>query len=136
MPPSSARCSGAALSTDGRAPNELDDALRTLERKEFVRRDRRSSVEAEEQYAFRHVLVRDVAYAQIPRAARAERHQRAAAWIEARVRAEDAAELLAHHYVSALEYAQAVGLDVSELNGGRAGRCATPPGGPSPSTPT
>ncbi|HEU5405717.1 MAG TPA: AAA family ATPase [Gaiellaceae bacterium] len=101
--------------TDGRAPNELDDALRTLERKEFVRRDRRSSVEAEEQYAFRHVLVRDVAYAQIPRAARAERHQRAAAWIEARVRAEDAAELLAHHYVSALEYAQAVGLDVSEL---------------------
>jgi class 3 adenylate cyclase/tetratricopeptide (TPR) repeat protein len=101
--------------TEGRAPNELDDALRTLERKEFVRRDRRSSVEAEEQYAFRHVLVRDVAYAQIPRASRGERHQRAAAWIEARVRAEDAAELLAHHYVSALEYAQAVGLDVSEL---------------------
>jgi predicted ATPase/class 3 adenylate cyclase len=101
--------------TDGRAPNELDDALRTLERKEFVRRDRRSSVEAEEQYAFRHVLVREVAYAQIPRAARAERHRRAAAWIEARVRAEDVAELLAHHYVSALEYALAVGADVSEL---------------------
>ena len=69
--------------TDGRAANELDDALRTLERKEFVRRERRSSVEGEEQYAFRHVLVRDVAYAQIPRAARAERHRRAAAWIEA-----------------------------------------------------
>ena len=96
----------------------MDDALRALERKEFVRRDRRSSVEGEEQYAFRHVLVRDVAYAQIPRAARAERHQRAAAWIEARVRAEDAAELLAHHYVSALEYAQAVGLDVDELTRG------------------
>jgi class 3 adenylate cyclase/tetratricopeptide (TPR) repeat protein len=103
--------------TAGRAANELDDALRALERKEFVRRDRRSSVEGEEQYAFRHVLVRDVAYAQIPRAARAERHQRAAAWIETRVRAEDAAELLAYHYASALEYARAAGLEVSELTG-------------------
>jgi class 3 adenylate cyclase len=98
------------------AGDQVDDALRSLERKEFVRRDRRSSVEGEEQYAFRHVLVRDVAYAQIPRAVRAERHQQAAAWIESRVRAEDAAELLAHHYVSALEYARAVGADVGDLS--------------------
>jgi tetratricopeptide (TPR) repeat protein len=101
-----------ALVAARRNGEDVDDALRMLERKEFVRRDRRSSVEGEEQYAFRHVLVRDVAYAQIPRAVRAERHERAAAWIEAHVRAEDAAELLAHHYVSALEYARAVGLDV------------------------
>ncbi len=31
------------------------------------------------------------------------------------MRADDAAELLAHHYMSALEYARVVGLDVSEL---------------------
>ena len=98
----------------------LDDALRGLERKEFVRRDRRSSVEGEEQYAFRHVLVRDVAYAQIPRATRAERHERVAEWIGAHVRGEDAAELLAHHYVCALEYGRAVGHDVADL-AGRAG---------------
>jgi class 3 adenylate cyclase/tetratricopeptide (TPR) repeat protein len=98
-----------------RSPEGVDDALRALERKEFVRRDRRSSVEGDEQYAFRHVLVRDVAYGQIPRAARAERHERAAEWIESRVRAEDGAELLAHHYVSALEYARLVGLEVGEL---------------------
>src|SRR5438105_5454014 len=98
-----------------RSPEGVDDALRALERKEFVRRDRRSSVEGDEQYAFRHVLVRDVAYGQIPRAARAERHERAAEWIESRVRPEDAAELLAHHYVSALEYARLVGLDVGGL---------------------
>jgi predicted ATPase/class 3 adenylate cyclase len=104
-----------ALVGMSRPSDEVDDALRALERKEFVRRDRRSSVEGEDQYAFRHVLVRDVAYAQIPRAARAERHSRAAAWIDERVRAEDAAELLAHHYVSALDYARAVGLDVGEL---------------------
>jgi class 3 adenylate cyclase/tetratricopeptide (TPR) repeat protein len=104
-----------ALVGESRGPGEVDEALRALERKEFVRRDRRSSMEGEEQYAFRHVLVRDVAYAQIPRAARGERHRRVAAWIESQVRAEDAAELLAHHYVSALEYARAVGGEVEEL---------------------
>jgi tetratricopeptide (TPR) repeat protein len=98
-----------------RPHHNLDDVLRALERKEFVRRERHSSVEGDDQYAFRHVLVRDVAYAQIPRGARAERHERAAEWIEARVRPEDAAELLAHHYVSALEYARMVGADVAEL---------------------
>jgi class 3 adenylate cyclase/tetratricopeptide (TPR) repeat protein len=93
----------------------LDDALRALERKEFVRRERRSSVEGDLQYAFRHVLVRDVAYGQIPRATRAERHREVAEWIERRVRSEDAAELLAHHYSSALDYARAAGRDETGL---------------------
>ena len=93
----------------------LDESLRALERKEFVRRERRSSVEGELQYAFRHVLVRDVAYGQIPRAKRAERHAQTAEWIEGHIRGEDAAELLAHHYSSALDYARATGRDETEL---------------------
>jgi class 3 adenylate cyclase/tetratricopeptide (TPR) repeat protein len=101
------------LTTGGR--QGLDAALHALERKEFVRRERRSSVAGEDQYAFRHVLVRDVAYDQLPRAVRAERHRQVAEWIERRVRAEDAAELLAHHYLSALEYSRALGRDDSEL---------------------
>jgi tetratricopeptide (TPR) repeat protein len=105
---------GALLASD-RGDGDVEHALRSLERKEFVRRERRSSMEGEEQYAFRHVLVRDVAYAQIPRAARAERHRRTAAWIESRVRATDAADLLAHHYVQALDYSRALGLEVGEL---------------------
>jgi class 3 adenylate cyclase/tetratricopeptide (TPR) repeat protein len=107
---------GGALLGPSRSRHEVDEALRSLERKEFVRRDRRSSVDRDEQYAFRHVLVRDVAYAQIPRATRAERHERAAEWIESRVRPEDAADLLAHHYTSALEYAGAAGLETAELS--------------------
>ena len=79
--------------------------LHGLERKEFVRRDRRSSVGEEAQYAFRHVLVGDVAYAQIPRSARPGKHLAAAAWIDALGRPDDHAEMLAHHYVSALEFA-------------------------------
>ena len=38
-------------------------------------RERRSAVADETEYAFRHVLVRDVAYGQIPRARRAEKHR-------------------------------------------------------------
>ena len=48
-------------------------------------RERRASVGGEVEYAFWHALVRDVAYGQIPRAARAERH-RAAEWIGSRWR--------------------------------------------------
>jgi class 3 adenylate cyclase/tetratricopeptide (TPR) repeat protein len=91
------------------------DVLRNLERREFVRRERRSSVEGEEQYAFRHVLVRDVAYGELPRAARAARHEAVAAWIESLGRGEESAELLAYHYGQALEYAAAAGRDTTPL---------------------
>jgi class 3 adenylate cyclase len=99
--------------TPGR--DELDEHLHGLERKQFIRRDRRSSVAGETQYAFGHVLVRDVAYAQIPRAARATKHAAAAGWIESLGRAEDHAEMLAHHYQSALDLARAAGQEVAGL---------------------
>jgi class 3 adenylate cyclase/tetratricopeptide (TPR) repeat protein len=98
---------GAVCAVGGREPRAAEGALHALERKEFVRRERRSSVGGEDEYAFRHLLVRDVAYGQIPRAARAERHERAAAWIEALGRPEDQAEMLAHHYLEALRLRRA-----------------------------
>jgi class 3 adenylate cyclase/tetratricopeptide (TPR) repeat protein len=90
---------------------ELEERLHGLERKEFVRRERRSVVEGDTQYAFSHVLVRDVAYAQIPRPDRAEKHGRAAVWIESLGRSEEHSEMRAHHYESALEAARASGRD-------------------------
>jgi class 3 adenylate cyclase len=93
----------------------LEERLHALERKQFARRERRSSVAGETQYAFLHVLLRDVAYGQIPRAARIRKHADAAAWIESLGRPEDHAETLAHHYLSALELARAVGQETSEL---------------------
>jgi class 3 adenylate cyclase/tetratricopeptide (TPR) repeat protein len=91
--------------------------LHGLERKEFVRRDRRSSIAGETQYAFLHALVRDVAYGQIPRAERADKHRRAAEWLASLAgdRAEDHAEMLAHHYHEALSLAEAAGVDGSSL---------------------
>jgi len=84
--------------------------LRTLDRKDFVRRERRSTVAGDTQYSLQHVLLRDVAYGQIPRRARAEKHRRAGEWIEGLGRAEDHAELLAHHYQQALELGRAAGV--------------------------
>jgi class 3 adenylate cyclase/tetratricopeptide (TPR) repeat protein len=87
----------------------LESGLHALERREFVRRERSSSVVDDSEYAFRHLLVRDVAYGQIPRAERAEKHLRAARWIERLGRREDHAEMLAHHYLQALELTTAAG---------------------------
>ena len=66
-------------------------------------------MEDEVEYSFWHALVRDVAYAQIPRAGRARRHQAVAEWIEALAgeRVGDLAELIAHHYTQALAHARA-----------------------------
>src|SRR4029077_12198960 len=85
------------------------DGLHALERKEFVRRERGSTVEGDREYAFRHLLVRDVAYRQIPRGERAEKPLLAARWIEQLGRREDHAEMLAHHYLQALEWTVAAG---------------------------
>ena len=108
---------GALASVGGTEPSVLEPRLHALERRELLRRERRSAVAGERQYAFRHVLVRDVAYAQLPRAARAERHRRAAEWLQtlAPDRAEDRAELLAHHYASALQLSQATGQETAAL---------------------
>jgi class 3 adenylate cyclase/tetratricopeptide (TPR) repeat protein len=86
-----------------------DAALHALERKGFIRRERRSAVAGQTEFAFRHVLVREVAYGQIPRAARADKHLASVEWIESLGRSEDHAELIAHHYASALELLEAAG---------------------------
>ena len=103
---------GALAAMGEREPGEVEQALHELARKELVRPSRTSSMEAEAEYGFWHALVRDVCYSQIPRASRAERHEQAAAWIEEKAgeRAEDLADVLAHHYLSALELSQAAGL--------------------------
>ena len=92
----------------------VDRHLEALERKEFLVRARPSSVAGEAEFRFRHVLVRDVAYGQIPRRG-AEIHRRTAEWLESLSpdRAADRAEMLAHHYLHAYELALASGADTA-----------------------
>ncbi|MCA1682826.1 MAG: zinc-ribbon domain-containing protein, partial [Actinobacteria bacterium] len=103
--------SGALVEMGGREAREVEVALHELARKELVRPARTSSMQGEAEYGFWHVLVRDVCYGQIPRAARAARHRAAAAWLERKAgeRAEDLADVLAHHYLTALELGRATG---------------------------
>lgn len=98
-------------------PGRLDELLFALERKEFVRRERRSAVAGARQYAFVHALVRDAAYGQVPRAERSRLHRRAAEWIETLPpdRSDDRAEMLAHHWVEALELARSAGVPWEDM---------------------
>jgi class 3 adenylate cyclase len=96
----------------GRERWALEEQLHSLARKEFVTRNRRSTVAGEDEYTFRHALVRDVAYEQIPKSERAARHRGAAEWIESLGRPEDHAEMVAHHYSAAIEAARSSGQDV------------------------
>jgi len=115
---------GAVCAIGERTSEQAEASLHALARKEFVRRGQRSSVEGDYEFAFRHLLVRDVAYGQIPRAERAARHERAARWIETLARSEDAGEMLAHHYLEALRLGTEAGVEPSAALVRSAGRAA------------
>jgi DNA-binding SARP family transcriptional activator/tetratricopeptide (TPR) repeat protein len=110
---------GALEAIGGGSRQQAEELLYGLERKEFVARVRHPSIAREAEYVFQHVLLRDVAYGQIPRLARATKHRTTAQWIEriAEARVADHAEILAHHYVQALRLIRAAGseLEAQEL---------------------
>ncbi len=85
----------------------LLEVLAALTQREFVaetEKEVRSPVEYDSVFIFKHVLIRDVVYNNIPRTRRSEEHERLALWLEELVRNElaDFAELLAYHYQQAL----------------------------------
>jgi class 3 adenylate cyclase/tetratricopeptide (TPR) repeat protein len=96
---------------------DLEARLQALERKEFLHRVFRSRVASEVEVEFRHGVVCDLVYSQLPRLVRAERHRRAAGWIQqlAPGRLADRAELLAHHYGQALALARGAARADAEL---------------------
>jgi class 3 adenylate cyclase len=90
-------------------PETLADALAALERRDLIRRDAASRFEGEEQWAFKHVLIRDVAYDLQPRARRREGHARVAEFIEASTpEVGEAGAALARHWRDAGELERAV----------------------------
>jgi class 3 adenylate cyclase/tetratricopeptide (TPR) repeat protein len=104
---------GAIASMGGQDEEVVRTGLHELARKELVRSARTSSVQDQAEHSFWHLLIRDVAYSQIPRAERARKHVAAAEWIErmAGERVTDHAELLAYHYEQALDLNRAAGGD-------------------------
>ena len=106
---------GALASISGLDEEACRTRLAELTLRDFVTPEPSSAVANERQYTFSHVLIRDVAYASIPRAQRAVKHQETAEWIEARARDDDAAEHVAHHYSRALDLARAARLETEAL---------------------
>jgi class 3 adenylate cyclase/tetratricopeptide (TPR) repeat protein len=106
---------GAVAQVGSTPRGTVDDRLRSLERKQFLRRERQATVEDETEYVFRHLLVREEAYSRIPRARRIEQHRLTAEWFESLGRPEDHSETIAHHYATALELARASGRPDSDL---------------------
>ena len=92
-----------------RDPDSLQNALTALERRDLIRRDAVSRIEGEQQWAFKHVLIRDVAYELQPRARRREGHRHIAEFIEESTpEIGEAGAALARHWRGAGELDRAV----------------------------
>jgi class 3 adenylate cyclase/tetratricopeptide (TPR) repeat protein len=82
---------------------DVHRALLELERRGLVLASLTTSLAGQPEYSFKHVLLKDVAYAGVPKARRARAHAETADWIAelAGDRKEEFAELLAYHYEAA-----------------------------------
>src|SRR4051794_38069749 len=109
---------GALESLDGAISN-LPDLLDSLEGRDLIRREPLSWIEGDEQYTFKHVMIREVAYATLPRADRRELHAAVARFLEeATGDAAATATALADHWQEAGDAERA--LDYIELAGDQA----------------
>jgi class 3 adenylate cyclase len=98
-----------AIERIARDPDSLGNALAALERRDLVRRDAVSRIEGDEQWSFKHLLIRDVAYDLQPRARRREAHRHTAEFIEQSTpEVGEAGAALARHWRGAGDLEQAV----------------------------
>jgi hypothetical protein len=102
---------GALVALGERDPPDVQAGLEALIRRGLVRGNPESAFDDDPEFGFTHALIREVAYARIPRAVRARGHRAAGRWIE-RVsgdRAEERAEMLARHFAAAVELGEVSG---------------------------
>ena len=103
--------SGAVAALTGYDDADVRRLLHDLARREYLRPSRAPTFAGEAEYTFAHALIRDVAYAQIPRADRAARHAAAADWLATTVADNpgDYAAAIAGHFDQALALAESAG---------------------------
>jgi class 3 adenylate cyclase/tetratricopeptide (TPR) repeat protein len=83
---------------NGDQPDDPRPGLGELERRDFVAHKAESTVAGEDEYAFKHILMRDVAYGQVPKGRRAQLHLRFSDWVTVvRGKAEEFVEIVAWH---------------------------------------
>jgi len=86
-------------------------ALAELSRRGLIVRSPSSWFPEQAEYGFSHALVREVAYARLPRMSRAHKHAAVGEWLDTAVgdRGEEFADALAHHFEQAVLLADASG---------------------------
>ena len=89
----------------GRLGYDIADPLAALENRGLVLARQASSLAGQVEFAFKHALLRDVAYASLPAGQRARGHADVAAWIEeiSQDRVGEVMELVAYHYAAAAD---------------------------------
>ena len=104
------RGSVQALSDAG----QVTPRLAALVRKALIRPDQ-AQLPAEDAFRFRHLLVRDTAYEALPKASRAELHERFAGWLEEHgSELVELDEILGYHFEQAVRYRRELGQPVDE----------------------
>jgi predicted ATPase/class 3 adenylate cyclase len=88
----------------------VHDGLLALVRRDLIRPGA-PDFTGEEAYHFRHVLIRDAAYRSLSKKARADLHERFAAWLEmkAREHLREFDEIVGYHFEQAFQYRVALG---------------------------
>ena len=83
--------------------DNLAASLSSLEDRGLIGREAVSRIKGDQQFAFKHALIHDVAYQTLPRAARRERHAAVARFLSAATATGQSHEALAHHWREAGE---------------------------------
>ena len=96
---------------------DLDVALRSLQEKDILAPALDSPFASEREMAFKHVLIRDVAYGMLPKAVRSRKHFEVGAFLEERAgdRTDEVVALLAEHYGRAAALGRESGVAPQEL---------------------
>jgi class 3 adenylate cyclase len=87
---------------------DLSRLLGSLEARDLIQREAVSRIKGDQQFAFKHGLIHDVAYGTLPRAGRRERHAAVARFLETSTAVGQSHEALARHWREAGESARAV----------------------------
>jgi class 3 adenylate cyclase/tetratricopeptide (TPR) repeat protein/ribosomal protein L40E len=108
---------GALASTAAQEGLDLSRTLANLEEKDLLVPSAGTRLAGEREYAFKHVLIRDVAYSMLPKSVRCRKHVEIAEFIRERAgdRSDGVIGLVAEHFARAAALGSEAGLDADAL---------------------
>jgi class 3 adenylate cyclase/tetratricopeptide (TPR) repeat protein len=93
---------------------QVTPRLASLVRRDLIRPDV-PQLPGDDGFRFQHLLIRDAAYGALPKAARAELHERFALWLEQRASGHiEVDEILGYHFEQACRYHRELGVPAAE----------------------